>query len=68
MKDLVPNTQKVYDITQDQNQRPVKLPSMGKRRKNNKPNTRGRKTQYITMFDFSVFPPKKHVKCIKHKR
>lgn len=67
MKEIKPDYECVQ--VEDQNQRPaIKFQEPKRRRKNNKKNTRGRNTQYVVSFDFSVCPPIKKVKCIKHFR
>lgn len=40
----------------------------GMMRKNNRKVTRGRNTQYVTVYDDSIWPIKSYTRCIKHLR
>ncbi len=62
--DIVPKTIIQQTIEKKARQRPIFM--SGNRRTSNKKNTRGRYTQYIVMYDDSIFPPRRSVKCIKH--
>lgn len=47
---------------------PIKRGFSYRWRKNNRKNTRGRKTQYVTVCDMTVWPIKTYTRCIKHFR